>query len=455
MSTLVARLREGLPAEAVLTDPDVTASYAHDMAGFCPAGAPAAVVLPRTVEQVRHVLRTASALRVPVVPQGARTGLSGAANAVDGCVVLSLLRMDRILEIDPVNRIAVVEPGVVNADLSKAVAAHGLAYPPDPSSWEQCTIGGNIGTGSGGLCCVKYGVTAEYVLGLDVVLADGRLLSTGRRTAKGVAGYDLTRLFVGSEGTLGVVVRAVLALRPAPPPSLALAAEFPSAAAAGDAVCRIMAAGHTPALLELMDATTVRAVNRMTRMDLPESTRALLLAAFDTPDPGADLAAVAALCRDAGATGVVPADDAAESELLLAARRAALPALERVKGTTMIDDVCVPRDRLAALLEGVERIAGRHGLTIGVCAHAGDGNTHPTVCFDASDADEARRARESFDEIMALGLELGGTITGEHGVGLLKRAWLARELGPVGLELQRAVRQVFDPLGILNPGKVL
>ncbi|WP_059013023.1 FAD-binding oxidoreductase [Streptomyces specialis] len=454
MSTLVARLREGLPAGAVLTDPGVTASYAHDMAGFCPAGTPAAVVLPRTVEQVRHVMRVATALRVPVVPQGARTGLSGAANAVDGCVVLSLVRMDRILDIDPVNRVAVVEPGVVNADLSRAVAARGLAYPPDPSSWEQCTIGGNIGTGSGGLCCVKYGVTAEYVLGLDVVLADGRLLSTGRRTAKGVAGYDLTRLFVGSEGTLGVVVRAVLALRPAPPPSLALGAEFPSTRAAGDAVCRIMAAGHTPALLELMDATTVKAVNRMTRMGLPESTRALLLAAFDTPDPAADLAAVAALCRDAGATEVVPAGDAAESELLLAARRAALPALEGVKGTTMIDDVCVPRDRLADLLEGVAAIAERHGLVIGVCAPAGDGNTHPTVCFDAADADEARRARESFDEIMALGLELGGTITGEHGVGLLKREWLARELGPVGLELQRSLRRVFDPLGILNPGKV-
>ncbi|RBM04507.1 FAD-binding oxidoreductase [Streptomyces sp. PT12] len=455
MDTLVARLREGLPAEAVLTDSDVTASYAHDMASFCPAGTPAAVVLPRTVDQVRHVLRTAHEARVPVVPQGARTGLSGGANAVEGCVVLSLVRMDRILEIDPVNRYAVVEPGVVNADLSKAVAAHGLAYPPDPSSWEQCTIGGNIGTGSGGLCCVKYGVTAEYVLGLDVVLADGRLLTTGRRTAKGVAGYDLTRLFVGSEGTLGVVVGAVLALKPAPPRQLVLAAEFDSAAAAGDAVCRIMAEGHTPSLLELMDATTIAAVNKLTRMGLPESTRALLLAAFDTADPGADLAAVAELCRDAGATDVVPADDDAESEMLLAARRSALVALEAVKGTTMIDDVCVPRSRLADLLDGVAAIAERHRLTIGVCAHAGDGNTHPTVCFDARDEDESRRARESFDEIMALGLDLGGTITGEHGVGVLKKEWLARELGPDGVELQRAIRQVFDPRGILNPGKVL
>lgn len=451
---LTDRLLAGLPAEAVLIDPDVTASYANDMASFCPSGAPAVVVLPRTVEQVQHVMRTATELRVPVVPQGARTGLSGAANASDGCIVLSLTKMDRILEISPVDRVAVVEPGVVNAALSRAVNEHGLYYPPDPSSWEMCTIGGNIGTASGGLCCVKYGVTAEYVLGLDVVLADGRLMSTGRRTAKGVAGYDLTRLFVGSEGSLGIVVRAVLALRPQPPQQLVLAAEFDSAATACDAVCRIMAGGHVPSLLELMDRTTVKAVNDLARMGLPETTEALLLAAFDTPDPAADLAAVGALCEAAGATQVVPADDAAESEMLLQARRLSLTALEAVKGTTMIDDVCVPRSRLGEMLEGIERIAEKYQLTIGVCAHAGDGNTHPTVCFDAQDPDESRRARESFDEIMALGLELGGTITGEHGVGVLKKEWLAREIGPVGVEMQRAIKQAFDPLGILNPGKL-
>ncbi|MEU5375838.1 FAD-linked oxidase C-terminal domain-containing protein [Streptomyces sp. NPDC005968] len=451
---LLDRLRAGLPPEAVLSDPDVTASYANDMASFCASGAPAVVVLPRTVEQVQHVMRIATELRVPVVPQGARTGLSGAANASDGCIVLSLTKMDRILEINPVDRVAVVEPGVVNATLSRAVNEQGLYYPPDPSSWEMCTIGGNIGTASGGLCCVKYGVTAEYVLGLDVVLADGRLMSTGRRTAKGVAGYDLTRLFVGSEGSLGIIVRAVLALKPMPPRQLVLAAEFASAADACDAVCRIMAGGHVPSLLELMDRTTVKAVNDLAHMGLPESTEALLLAAFDTPDPAADLAAVGALCEAAGATEVVPADDVAESELLLKARRLSLTALEAVKGTSMIDDVCVPRSRLGELLEGVERIAEKHRLTIGVCAHAGDGNTHPTVCFDAHDPDESRRARESFDEIMALGLELGGTITGEHGVGILKKEWLAREIGPVGVEMQRAVKQVFDPLGLLNPGKL-
>ncbi|WKX70596.1 FAD-binding oxidoreductase [Streptomyces sp. XD-27] len=454
MTDLADLLRKGLPEEAVLTDPDITGSYANDMAGFCAAGAPAVVVLPRTVEHVQHVMRTATALRVPVVPQGARTGLSGAANASDGCIVLSLVKMDRILEINPVDRIAVVEPGVVNAVLSRAVMERGLYYPPDPSSWEQCTIGGNIGTASGGLCCVKYGVTAEYVLGLDVVLADGRLLTTGRRTAKGVAGYDLTRLFVGSEGSLGVIVRAVLALRPAPPEQLVLAAEFPSTAAACDAVCRIMERGHTPALLELMDRTCVRAVNDMTHMGLPETTEALLLAAFDTPDPAADLAALGELCTAAGATEVVPAEDAAESDLLLQARRATLTALEAVKSTTMIDDVCVPRSRLAEMIDGTAAIARKYDLTIGVVAHAGDGNTHPTVCFDAADPDETRRARASFDEIMALGLGLGGTITGEHGVGVLKKEWLARELGPVGVELQRGIKQVFDPLGLLNPGKL-
>lgn len=389
-------------------------------------------------------MRIATELRVPVVPQGARTGLSGAANASDGCIVLSLVKMDRILEINPVDRIAVVEPGVINATLSRAVNEHGLYYPPDPSSWEMCTIGGNIGTASGGLCCVKYGVTAEYVLGLDVVLADGRLMSTGRRTAKGSPGTtspasssDPRARSASSYGRSWRSSRSRPSSwcwrrssdRPEPP-----ATPWSGSWRAG-----------TSLLLELMDRTTVKAVNDLAHMGLPETTEALLLAAFDTHDPAADLAAVGALCEAAGATQVVPAEDAAESELLLQARRLSLTALEAVKGTTMIDDVCVPRSRLGDMLEGIERVAEKYSLTIGVCAHAGDGNTHPTVCFDADDPDESRRARESFDEIMALGLELGGTITGEHGVGVLKKEWLARELGPVGVEMQRGIKAAFDP----------
>ncbi len=329
---LLDRLLAGLPADAVLTDPDITASYAGDMASFCEAGTPAVVVLPRTVEQVQHVMRTATALRVPVVPQGARTGLSGAANASDGCVVLSLTKMDRILEISPVDRIAVVEPGVINAMLARAVNEHGLYYPPDPSSWEMCTIGGNIGTASGGLCCVKYGVTAEYVLGLDVVLADGRLMSTGRRTAKGVAGYDLTRLFVGSEGSLGIVVGRCWRCRPQPPAQLVLAAEFASGVRRVRG--RLRDHGGRPHALaprthgpydrpgRQRHGATWACRRPPRRCCSPRSTR---------PDPAADLAAVGALCEAAGATQVVPADNAAESELLLQARRLSLPALETVK----------------------------------------------------------------------------------------------------------------------------
>jgi glycolate oxidase len=233
-----------------------------------------------------------------------------------------------------------------------------------------------------------------------------------------------------------------------------MVAEFGSAAAACAAVCSIMESGHVPSLLELMDGTTVRAVNAMAQMGLPETTESLLLAAFDTADPAADLAAIARLCTAAGATEVVPAENAAESELLLQARRLSLTALERLSTAMMIDDVCVPRTRLADMLDGVAAVAAKYHLTIGVCAHAGDGNTHPVVCFDADDPDETRRARDSFDEIMALGLQLGGTITGEHGVGVLKKEWLARELGPTGVELQRGVKAVFDPLGLLNPGKL-
>src|SRR5215212_1153156 len=258
-ATVVHRLAQGLPPEALVTDPDVMQSYRYDRAQFCPAGVPAAVVLARETAHVQHALRTASALRVPVVPQGARSGLSGAANAIDGCVVVSTEKMRAILEIDVGNRFVVTQPGIYNAELSRAVAEHGLFYPPDPSSWEFCSIGGNLATNSGGLCCVKYGVTTDYVLGLQVVLASGEVLRTGRRTVKGVAGYDLNRLFVGSEGTLGVITEATLALRPATQKPHTMAALFSSTQAAASAVTAIIAGGHVPSLLELMDRASVRA----------------------------------------------------------------------------------------------------------------------------------------------------------------------------------------------------
>jgi glycolate oxidase len=451
----VGRLVEALPAGVVVTDPDRLQSFRNDRAMFCPAGVPAAVVLALETAHVQQAVRVAAAHGIPVVPQGALTGLSGAANAIEGCFVVSTARMDQVLEVDVANRLVVTQPGVLNAVLARTVAGHGLFYPPDPSSWEICSIGGNLSTNSGGLCCVKYGVTTDYVLGLEVVLASGELLRTGRRTVKGVAGYDLTRLFVGSEGTLGIITEATLALRPAAARPRTAAALFASARDAAETVTDVVAAGIVPSLLEIMDATTIRAANAYLRSDLPADCGAMLIWQSDAADPAAraEVAAIGELARARHATDVVEADDPAEADLLMAARRCVLMALDTL-GTTLIDDVCVPRDRLGDLIEGVERIAERHGLVIGVVGHAGDGNMHPTVVFDATDPQQTRRAQESFGEVMGLGLELGGTITGEHGVGVLKREWLAREVGPVSVEVHRAIKRALDPAGLLNPGKV-
>lgn len=463
MPDLLDDLRAALGETAVLTDPDLLQGYRRDEADLCDAGMPLVVTRPRSTAEVVAVIQAAARHGVPVVPQGARTGLAGAANAVDGAVILSTTAMDAILEVDPVNRTAVVQPGVVNAVLAKKVAAYGLCYPPDPGSWESSTIGGNVATNAGGMCCVKYGVTGQYVLGLEVVLASGEVLRTGRRTAKGVAGYDLTRLFVGSEGTLGVITEITLALRPAPEESLTLVAVFPSTATAGAAVAQIAAQGLSPSLLELLDRTHLRAIEAYRPMGLPTDAAALLLAAVDTGSrAAADLARVAEVCTAAGASEVFTATDATEAAGLLQARRLAHPAMERFaaqafpggNGGLIIDDVAVPRAALAEMLDGTDRIAAEHGVPIGVVGHAGDGNLHPNIVVDRADPESLARGRRAFDAIMELGLALGGTCTGEHGVGLLKREWLAREIGPVGLRVHRAIKAALDPDGLLNPGKV-
>ena len=463
-AAVVADLEAVLPAGAVLTDPQLLASYRHDEADFCAAGQPAVVVRPRTTDQVAEVVRVAARHGTPVVPQGARTGLAGAANAVEGCIVLSTVAMDQILGIDPVNRTAVVQPGVVNAAISRAAAEHGLRYPPDPGSWESSTIGGNVATNAGGMCCVKYGVTTEYVLALEVVLADGEIVRCGRTTRKGVAGYDLTRLFVGSEGTLGIITEITLALKPPAEGSLTLAALFDTAAQAGAAVAAITAAGAAPSLLELLDDVHLQAIEHLRPMGLPASAAALLLVAVDSGVRApADLDAIATLCRSAGATELFVSTDPTEAAELLAARRLAHPAMESLAarafasgaGGLIVDDVAVPVSRLADLLTGVARIADEQGVIIGVVGHAGDGNLHPNIVVDRADPDSMARGRAAFDAIMKLGLSMGGTCTGEHGVGLLKREWLATELGPVGLRLHRAIKQALDPAGILNPGKIL
>ncbi|MGH3355398.1 MAG: FAD-binding oxidoreductase [Nocardioidaceae bacterium] len=451
---LVVELRSTLGDAAVITDADLLEGHRYDTAKFCAAGVPRALVRPAETAQVQDVVTAARKHAVPVVTQGARTGLAGAANAVDGCLLLSTTRMNRVLEVSADDQVAVVQPGVVNADLSRAVAEAGLFYPPDPSSWEESTVGGNVATNAGGLCCVKYGVTADFVRALEVVLGTGEVLRTGHRTAKGVAGYDLTRLLVGSEGTLGVVTEVTLALRPAPEASLTAAAAFVDGRQALEAAARIMAAGLRPSLLEFLDGTTARAIQAYRDMGLPSDVDGLLLAQSDRGErAGEDVAAMAQICRDAGAVDVAEAGDAEESRMLLEARRLVNSAIEAL-GTTLVDDVAVPLSRLPELLDGVLAIGRRHDVTISCPGHVGDGNMHPTMIFDRSDPDAERRAVQAFEEVMQLGLRLGGTITGEHGVGMLKRSYLETEVGPVGMALHRQLRQVFDPFSLLNPGKM-
>jgi glycolate oxidase len=451
--TVVDALHAVLPAEVVVTDPDILSTLAADRAAWVRPGRALAAVRARSTEQVQAVLRVAHASGTPVVPRGGGSGLSGGASAVDGCIVLSLEAMTACT-VHPDAMVAVVQPGLVNADLGAAAARHGLFYAPDPASRDFSTIGGNIATNAGGLCCVKYGVTADAVLALEAVLADGELLRTGTATVKDVAGLDLTRLLVGSEGTLAVVTEATLRLLPAPAPASTVVASFSSTAAAAAAATAVVRTCR-PSMLELMDATTLAAVEQARPMGLDPDVAALLLGRSDAPGAAgeAEVQLVARCCTDAGATFVHVTADAAEGDLLLGARRLALPALERL-GPLLLDDICVPLDRLADAIDAIDRVARAHAVRIGTFGHAGDGNLHPTIIVPHA-ADGTARAQAAFDSLLVEARALGGTVTGEHGVGVLKRAALSKQVGPVAARVQWAIKDALDPRGILNPGKGL
>jgi glycolate oxidase len=456
MADVVDELVESLPPDVVVRDQDVVAGYSHDEAEWAPYGKPALLVRPHTAEQVQTVVRWCARHGVPVVARGAGTGLSGGANAVDGGVVVALDRMRQVKEINALERLAVVEPGVVNDDLRAACAEHGLWYPPDPASSPWSTIGGNVATNAGGLCCVKYGVTRDYVLGMQVVTGTGELVRLGRRTAKGVAGYDLTALMVGSEGTLGIITEVTVRLRHSRAPQQTVAGYFASAVAAGEAVAAVAAAGITPSALELVDRHCLRAVDEWRNMGLSLEADTVLLGRTDAPGPAGDYEAETMLsCFDAaGATWSARSTDEQEADALFAARRLAYPALERL-GPLLTEDICVPVHSMAEMLGRIDAIATRHDTTIANVAHAGDGNLHPLLLTPPNDDEARTRAQAAFDDIITAALELGGTVTGEHGVGLLKRAGLRAELGPEVLRMHQSIKDALDPLHILNPGKVL
>jgi glycolate oxidase len=454
ISDALAGLVADLPEGMVVTDPAITEGYRQDRAFDPSAGKPLAVVRPRCTEEVQTVLRWASANRVPVVPRGAGSGLSGGATALDNGIVLSTEKM-RDISVDPVTRTAICQPGLFNAEVKKAVAEYGLWYPPDPSSFEICSIGGNIATNAGGLCCVKYGVTTDYVLGMQVVLADGTAVRLGGPRLKDVAGLSLTKLFVGSEGTLGVVTEVTLRLLPAQNASSVVVATFSTVESAVEAVLGV-SARLRPAMLEFMDSAAINAVEDTMRMDLDRGAAAMLVAGSDERGRAGsqDAELMASVFAECGAIDVFATDDPDEGEAFVAARRFCIPAVE-TKGSLLLEDVGVPLPALGKLVTGIARIADERDVMISVIAHAGDGNTHPLIVYDPADAAMAERAHLAFGDIMDLAVGLGGTITGEHGVGRLKRPWLDGYLGPEVMQLNQRIKQALDPLNILNPGAAI
>jgi glycolate oxidase len=448
-------IRRELPELKLLTEPIDRESYRSDEARYLRSQLPLAVALPENTAQVATIARLATEHRVPIVPRGAGSGLSGASGGLDNALTVAFTRMNKILEIDRANLLAVVQPGVINADLKTAVAKEGLFYPPDPASFEICSIGGNIGTNAGGLCCVKYGVTRDSVLGLEVVIADGTVIRTGGRNIKDVAGYALTHLFIGSQGTLGLVTEATLRLRPAPPAKATLLAFFDQTDAAGAAVEALTAAGISPCTLELMDRVTIRAVNDAFGQGLPD-TAAMLLIESDLPGAAAEaeLDAAEHACSSASASELVRATNAMEADGLRQARRLALRALEKL-GQTRMEDVGAPRSKLVELLNVIQRVVAERGLNCGTFGHAGDGNLHPTFWWERGDAEAEARVTAACEELYRAAIDLGGTVTGEHGIGVARLPFLELQRGPDAVRVMRQIKAALDPLNLLNPGRAI
>ena len=455
MTTLVPDLTALLAPSRVLHQPEDLLTYGFD--GTAALSAPATcVVLPETTEEVARVVRYAAEHRVPIVTRGSGTGLSGGSVPVPGGIVLCLVRMDHILELDERNLTVLAESGAITQQIADAADAVGLLYPPDPGSMKISTIGGNVAENSGGLRGLKYGVTRDYVMGLEVVLATGEVVWLGNKCVKDVAGYSMKDVFIGSEGTLGIITKVLLKLVPKPAAKKTQLATFATMSAAADTVSAIIAAKIIPCTLEFLDKVTIRCVEDFAKVGLPLDCEAILLMETD-----GHLAVVAEqaetmekIARQCGAVTVVTAKDAAEAARLATARRAAFSSLARVAPTTILEDATVPRSELTKMIEFIQEVGLRHRLRIGTFGHMGDGNLHPTFLTDERNTEEMHRVELAMREIFDFAVKLGGTITGEHGVGLAKKSFLRGAIGDASLGLMRQLKTTLDPNGLLNPGKI-
>lgn len=455
MTFFLDKLRDAIGGENVITDPDLMENYRRDRVASVLGGMPMAVSTPRTTQHVAAAVRLASEFSIPVVPQGAQSGLAGGATPIENCLVINVAKMNRILDVDQVNLLATVEPGVINRTLKEEVASYQLFYPPDPGSYSFCSIGGNVATNAGGLCCVKYGVTADYVSELEVVSPEGNIMTLGRRTKKSSAGYRLAQLFVGSEGTLGVVTKATMRLRHAPPPVAGtVVASFQSLQAMGGAL-REIATKLAPSLLEVMDRTTIKAINDWKNLGIDEQAEAVIVAQSDLKGGLGveELELIESISRRYGSQEIYRTNDPIEADALLEARRLALTALER-QGPSILDDVGVPVSRIGEMIEKIAVIAERHSIMVGTFGHGGDGNLHPTIVLPDRSTDSFDRADKCFDDIVRAAIDLKGTIAGEHGIGTIKREYMRLQYGVEELDWMMRIKQSLDPKGLFNPNKI-
>lgn len=416
---------------------------------------PDLVIYPLSTEEVSAIMKIAYREGIPVTPRGSGTNLAGETVPIHGGIVMALSKMDKILEIHRENRTARVQPGVINFEFQLEVEKQGLMYPPDPASWKMATLGGNVGTNAGGPRTLKYGITRDFLLGLTVVLANGDVLRTGGLTMKNVAGYDLTRLLCGSEGTLGIVTEIILRLVPKPPASRTIRADFPRLEDSSDAVAAIVGAGIVPSALELMDQVVISAVEAASNLGLPTDIEAILLVEVDGDEEGLDgqVKKIEKILMEKGASNILVATNKEEVDRLWASRRAAFSVMARLRPNALMEDTTVPVSRLTEMIRKVVDIGKRYEVRIGVVAHAGDGNLHPLVLFDQRDDEEMVRVARAREEMFREAISLGGTLTGEHGIGMAKSQFLPFQLDHVAMWVTRRIKESLDPKGILNPGK--